>query len=195
MKIIGGKHRGRVFKSLHGQSLRPTAARTREAVFNIIEHGIDGPPPAASSVADVFAGAGSLGLEALSRGAASVVFIDNNENALACCRENVAALGEQHRSTLLRLDALHPPPPPLAAKTPCAYVFLDPPYNSGLAAPALGALFAEGWIGEGSICVVETAAKEPFEAPEGFKLIDERTYGAAKVTFLKMARNTILDLL
>lgn len=186
MRIIGGKHRGRVLKALHGRSLRPTADRTREAVFNIIEHGLGGPPLTASSIADVFAGAGTLGLEALSRGAAGAVFIDDDKDALNCCRKNAAALGEERNAILLKADAGRLPPPPLAAKAPCAYVFLDPPYNSGLAASALEALTASGWIGKDSICIVETAAGEPFAAPVGFKVIDERTYGAAKVTFLRI---------
>lgn len=184
MRIVGGKHRGRPLKAPKGRGVRPTSDRTREAVFNILEHGIDGPGLAGAAIADVFAGAGALGLEALSRGAARAVFIDNDPQALSWCRANAGSLGEGRNATFLKLDACRLPPPPLVAGAPCAYVFLDPPYGSGLAAAALGALAEKGWIGAGSVCIAETAASEPLAAPQGFEVVDERTYGAARVTFL-----------
>ncbi len=186
MRIVGGSARGRAIKAPPGaRGLRPTSDRAREAIFNILEHGVDGPGIDGAAVADVFAGTGALGLEALSRGAASAVFIDNDGAAIACCRKNAAAIGKWRNAVFLKLDAGNPPPPPLAAKAPCAYAFLDPPYESGLLIPALTGLAAKGWIGPGSICVAETSAKEIFEPPRGFQLLDERTYGAAKVSFLK----------
>ncbi|MDH5749922.1 MAG: RsmD family RNA methyltransferase, partial [Rhodospirillales bacterium] len=138
-----------------------------------------------ASVIDVFAGVGALGLEALSRGAAHATFIDNGGDAIKYIHANAEKLCDATAFTVLKLDATRLPPPPLKARAPCAIAFLDPPYNSGLAVPALLSLAKGGWIGEGAVLVVEIAALEPFEAPLGFTLVDERTYGAARVIFLR----------
>jgi len=82
---------------------------------------------------------------------------------------------------VLRADPTRPPPAP----APVAIVLLDPPYGSGLGAPALAALAAAGWIDDAALCVVELSAKEPFAAPEGFAILDERRYGKARLTFLR----------
>jgi 16S rRNA (guanine966-N2)-methyltransferase len=171
-----------------GKNLRPTSERAREAVFNILEHGIDWPGIKNASVIDVFAGTGAYGLEALSRGAAHATFIDEDAGALELIRKNASTLGEEGRITPLRLDAAHLAPPPQMAATaaaPCRLAFCDPPYNSNLSGPALLELANKGWIGAGGVCVVEMAAKENFDPPADFDLLDERTYGAAKVIFLK----------
>ncbi len=189
MRIVGGAYRGRPLAAPAardgGKDVRPTSDRARQAVFNILEHGLDGAAGlAGASVLDLFAGSGALGLEALSRGAAHVTFVEIDGGALKCIRRNSGAMGAARAATLLKLDAARLPPPPLAARAPCAVAFLDPPYNSGLAAPALGGLAAKGWIGPGSVCVVEVAAKEDLTPPVGFAEIDARTYGAARVVFL-----------
>ena len=185
MRIVGGRLRGRALQAPRGRDLRPTADRVREAVFNILAHGIDGGDPEGAGVLDVFAGVGGLGLEALSRGAAHVTFIDDNQAALDCIRQSAAAYGESANVTLLRFDATRPTPPPIAAGAPCTLAFFDAPYGSGLTAPALTALAARGWIAGGAVCVVEVAAREPFEAPGGFETLDTRTYGAARIVFLR----------
>jgi len=186
MRIVGGKHRGRPLKAPPGRSLRPTSDRTRESLFNIIEHGLaewDGELQDAA-VIDAFAGTGALGLEALSRGAAHATFIDSAGGAVGLCRANAAALREPPNATVLKLDATRIPPPPRAAQAPCGVVFLDPPYGENLAGPALAGLAAKGWIADGALAVVEVACDEIFDPPPGFKLLDERGYGAAKVVFL-----------
>jgi len=132
-------------------------------------------------VLDGFAGTGALGLEAVSRGAAHVTLMEVNQAALRLCRENVEALGEQARVTVLGGDCLAP----VRTATPCDLIFLDPPYRSGVAGDALKALANAGWIAPGALCVVELAAKEPFTPPDGATLLDERRYGAAKVVFLR----------
>lgn len=189
MRIVSGRHRGRPLLAPEGRALRPTADRVRQAIFNILEHGLGGAgAPLDGAVAlDVFAGTGAMGLEALSRGAAKVVFIDRDEAALGLLRRNVAALGEQKNVLLLRLDAANLPPPPRAAGTPAAYAFLDAPYNSGLSGPALACLKGRGWIGPGAIAVIEIAAREPFAPPPGFAVLDERAYGSARVVFAVVA--------
>lgn len=185
MRIVGGRHRGRPLRAPGGRDLRPTSDRAREAIFNILAHGMEDFELDGASVVDVFAGTGALGLEALSRGAAHATFIDDDGRAMRAVRGNAAALGERGAVTLLTLDAARLPPPPLAAQAPCGLAFLDPPYGAGLAAPALEGLAARGWIAPGAVCVVELAAREPFAPPATFTAVDERTYGPARVVFLR----------
>lgn len=184
MRIVAGIHRGRVLRATPGLSIRPTLDRVREAVFNILAHGLDWDGLAGARVLDVFAGTGACGLEALSRGAAHAVFIDRDAAALACIRRNAAALGEDARITLLRADATRLGPPPPATGGGFTLAFLDPPYGAGLAAPALGALAKCGWLGAGAVAVVETGCGEALTPPTPFRLRDQRTYGPARVSFL-----------
>lgn len=188
MRIVGGRHRGRPIAP-PPDGVRPTSDRAREAVFNILEHGIAGAAIAGVTVLDVFAGSGAMGLEALSRGAQRVTFIDTSGEALRGIRRNAAKLGEAANATLLKLDIERLPPPPRVAGTPAALAFLDPPYGSGLAAPALVALAARGWIAADTIVVAEVAAREPFTPPPGFEALDERSYGAARMIFLRKTKS------
>ena len=184
MRIVGGRHRGRRLVAPPGESVRPTSDRAREALFNILSHGrfaASGLPFAGKPVLDAFAGTGALGLEALSRGASAAVFIETEREALAALRRNIAALGEEDSVRVMASDATRPP----RATMRCAVAFLDPPYGSGLAAPALAALAAAGWFAEGALAVVEIAAREPLPVPDGLSLIDERVYGAARLVFLR----------
>jgi len=185
MKIAGGRHRGRALAA-PATGVRPTAARTREALFNILAHG--GLTPDGSSavvdavVLDAFAGSGALGLEALSRGAAHVVFWDTDRAALAAILAALDTLGETARAEVALADATRPPP----ARRPCTLALLDPPYDSGLAAPALAALAGAGWLAPGALVAVESRAKDgPFAPPPGFEALDDRTYGAARLTLLR----------
>jgi 16S rRNA (guanine966-N2)-methyltransferase len=184
-RIIAGKHRGRPLKVPVTGSVRPTADRVREALFNILAHGIDWPGFDGISVLDVFAGSGACGLEALSRGAAHATFIDHDAAALMAIRRNAAAIGEARTVAMLKLDATRLPAPAGAACAPCAFVFLDPPYESGLATSALRGLEARRWLAPGAIAVVEVAAREPIVIPPGYVLLDERAYGAARLVFLR----------
>ncbi len=205
MRIVAGRHRGRRLEAPAGMAVRPTADRTREAMFNILtqgklpwrapvgERGAEGQdapghdserrgnPLAGARALDAFAGTGALGLEALSRGAAFVTFMENQAAALTACRNNIALLEETARSQALRCDVLRPPPAP----APCDLVLMDPPYNQGLAAPALAALESAGWLAPGALAVVELMAKEPLALPEGFEALDERKYGKARLVFLR----------
>jgi len=184
MRVVGGKHRGRRLLAPPGAKVRPTSDRAREALFNILSHGefaAGGIAFAGAAVLDAFAGSGALGLEALSRGAAEAVFIEQDRDALAILRKNIEALGEGPHTRILPGDATHPP----RAMSTCAVAFLDPPYRSGLAAPALTALRATGWLAPGALAVIEVAAREELLLPPGFTLIDERRYGAARLAFLR----------
>jgi|HubBroStandDraft_1064217.scaffolds.fasta_scaffold00252_30 16S rRNA (guanine966-N2)-methyltransferase len=183
MRIVAGKHRGRTLQVPEGDGVRPTGARAREALFNIIEHGRfarDGSRLLERRVLDAFAGTGALGLEALSRGAAQASFLELAPAARKLLRANIALLGEEARSLILSGDATRPPPAP----APAALAFLDPPYGQGLGGKALTALAEAGWFEPDALIVLEIGAKEDFDAPEGFTLLDERRYGAARLLFL-----------
>jgi len=184
LRIVGGVHRGRRLTVPLGDAVRPTSDRTREALFNILSHGgfaAGGLPFADRPVLDAFAGTGAFGLEALSRGASSAAFIENGREAIAILRRNIAALDEEDRAHVLAGDATRPPRAGFAS----ALAFLDPPYRSGLAASALTALAAAGWLAADALAVIEIAASEEFSSPAGFARVDERVYGAARLVFLR----------
>lgn len=190
MRVTAGAHRGRKLAVPAGREVRPTSDRVRQALFNILEHGgiVDGggSPVRDAHMLDAFAGSGALGLEALSRGAAHATFMETATPALDAISHNVDACREAQKAQILRADATRPP----RAPTPCGVVFLDPPYYRELAAPALTALAAAGWLAEGAICCVELAADEAFTPPEGFKALDERRYGAARIVLLRRDSHT-----
>ena len=186
MRIVGGSHRGRRLFVPPGGTVRPTSDRAREALFDILSHGdfaAEGVLFADTAVLDAFAGTGAFGLEALSRGAAEAVFIESDREALIALRRNIAMLGETARTRIVAGDATRPPP----ASVACAVACLDPPYASGLAAPALAALAGAGWLAGAALAVVEIGARERLAPPQGFALCDERGYGAARLVFLRRA--------
>ena len=187
MRITAGAHRGRRLAVPAGRDVRPTSDRARQALFNILDHGgfVDGggSPIRDAHVLDAFAGSGALGLEALSRGAASATFMETASSALDAIRQNVKACREEDKAEILRADATKPP----QARTVCAIAFLDAPYSKGLTVPSLTALAAAGWLADGAICCVELAADEAFTPPEEFEPIDERKYGAARIVLLRFS--------
>ena len=185
IKIVGGRHRGRTLATPEGLETRPTSSRTRESLFNILAHAnwrADGTSPLIDArVLDGFAGSGALGIEALSRGAAHATFLDNDATAIKLIGENLRKLGETAAAKVIRADATQPPP----TREGCDLVFLDPPYRSGTAGPALTALAEAGWMKPGAIVTVEVATTEDLVPPPGFETIDERRYGAAKIVILR----------
>jgi len=188
IRIIGGKHRGRMLETPPGEATRPTANRARESLFNILVHARwredeDGgtSPLIEARVLDAYAGSGALGLEALSRGAAHVTFLDNDAAAIKSIGDNLRKLGETGAAKVVRADATRPPP----SREPCDLVFLDPPYRSDQAPTAITALAGAGWMTPGCIVTVELAHNEDLLPPPGFESIDERRYGAAKIVILK----------
>ena len=184
LRIVAGKHRGRTIAAPPGLATRPTSSRARKSLFNILAHASwrddGGSLLGGARVLDAFAGSGALGLEALSRGAAHVTFLDSDGQAIRLIGENLRKLGETAAARAIRGDATRPPP----SSQPCDLVFLDPPYRSGLATPALSALTEAGWIASGTIVTVELAHNEDLALPAGFETIDERRYGAAKMVIL-----------
>ncbi len=189
MRIVGGRHRGRRIAAPPGEAVRPTSDRAREAVFNMLAHGGFGAGGASlvagAVVLDAFCGTGAMGLEALSRGAARAVFIDNEPAALVAVRANIAALREHATTRVMAADATRPPPRPKDLP-PATLAFFDPPYAENIADAAL-AVFAEGgWLAPGALCVVEQAARAPMlAAPAGFEALRSRRYGAARMAVLR----------
>ncbi|WP_169567744.1 16S rRNA (guanine(966)-N(2))-methyltransferase RsmD [Sneathiella limimaris] len=186
MRIVGGTYKGKRLYLPEDKRIRPTADRTREALFNILAHNADfrldtGPMPRGATVLDVFAGTGALGVEALSRGAAHVTFMDNHPDSLKLIKQNVALVGGQRNASILNRDGTFAG----QSSKPMDLIMMDPPYKMNLAGPALESLQKGGWIGDKTVVALELAAKEPFEIPEGLNLLEERKYGAAKLLILK----------
>lgn len=168
-----------------GQSTRPTSDRTRQALFNVIEHAAWAPPLEGARVLDVFAGSGALGIEALSRGAESACFIERDPEAVRTLEANLRALGVSSRGRALRLDAVRLPP--ASADAGFDMVFLDPPYGRGLVEEALARLGEAGWLSHTRLIVAELAEADLFTPPQGWTLRDQRTWGVAAVYLLTPA--------
>lgn len=180
MRIVGGSLRGRRLRAPAGMRVRPTGERVREALFDILLHGGMARPLDGARVVDLFAGTGALGLEALSRGAASLTAVESEADVRGVLRANIEALGCADRATVVTGDAARLPP----AAAACDLALLDPPYRSGLAAPALGALVEGGWLAAETTVVVEHGADDPFEPPAALAVQDRRRYGRTALTFL-----------
>ncbi len=182
MRVVGGRLRGRALKSPESQATRPTADRLRESLFNILAHAYADPAEGARTL-DLFAGTGALGIEALSRGGAFTLFIDDGLEARALLRANVEALGLGGTSKVYRRDAtkLGPAYP----MEPFSLVFADPPYNKGLAEQALTSAREGGWLTPQALVVVEEAIAAAFKTPEGFEELERRGYDDTEFVFLR----------
>jgi 16S rRNA (guanine966-N2)-methyltransferase len=182
MRVVGGRLRGRNLAAPKGSAIRPTSDRLRESVFNILGHAYGGPVGGAR-VLDLFAGTGALAIEAVSRGAAFALLIDDGAEARALIRQNVDALGLGQVTRVFRRDATklgmaHP-------VEPFGLVFLDPPYRKGLAEPALASLRDGGWLLPDALVVVEEAADAELVAPPGYDELERRTYDDTVVVFFR----------
>ncbi len=184
MRITTGRLRGKRLEAPPGLNVRPTSDRAREALFNVLVHRFQGDGRftlVGARVLDACAGTGALGLEALSRGAAHVTFLERDP-ALARRLQGLARdWGVAVETTVLRADVSRPPP----ASAPCSLILMDPPYGQGIPTPALAALDAAGWIAPGALCVVETDRPDPLAPPPGFTLADDRTQGRARLRILR----------
>jgi 16S rRNA (guanine966-N2)-methyltransferase len=182
MRIVGGRLKGRALNGPRGDGVRPTSDRLRESLFNVLAHSYGDPVPGAR-VIDLFAGTGALGLEAVSRGAAFALLVDDGAQARALIRANVENLGLGGVTRIFRRDARRlgdAPPGP-------AYdlAFLDPPYDRGLAEPALTSLARGGWLKPDALVVVEEAAAAMFEPAPGYELLERRDYGETELILLR----------
>lgn len=184
MRIVAGKFRGLHLAALGAGDaaahLRPTSDRVRESLFNMLASGRFGDPLADARVLDLFAGTGALGLEALSRGAAHVTFVDDGAKARALIRANIEKTRAMGATRLYRRGATD-----LGQNrnAPFTLVFLDPPYGKGLGQLALASAVAGGWLAEGALIVWEENA--PQTAPADFEPQDSRRYGESWITLLR----------
>jgi 16S rRNA (guanine966-N2)-methyltransferase len=183
MRVVGGRLRGRNLASPESREIRPTADRLRESVFNILVHAY-GDPISGARVLDLFAGTGALGIEAVSRGAAFVLFVDNGTEARALLRNNVEALGLGGVTKVYRRDATNLGP--AHPVEPFSLAFLDPPYGKGLAEKALTSLRDGGWLTQEAVVVVEEAKAAAFVAPAGFAEEERRAYDDTQFVFLRV---------
>jgi 16S rRNA (guanine966-N2)-methyltransferase len=182
MRVVGGLLMGRTLASPATRDIRPTADRLRESLFNILIHAY-GDPIEGARVLDLFAGTGALGIEAVSRGAAFALFVDNGTEARALLRNNIEALGLGGVTKVFRRDAgdLGPAHP----VEPFSLVFLDPPYRMKLAEKALASLRDGKWLTPDAMLVVEEAKVAGFAAPEGFEELERRAYDDTELVFLR----------
>ena len=182
MRIVGGRLRGRALVAPRSQAIRPTADRLREALFNILTHAY-GDPVGGARVLDLFAGTGALGLEAMSRGAAFALFVDDGAEARALIRQNVEALGLAAATRIFRRDAtklglVHP-------VEALSLAFLDPPYGQGLAEKALLSAREGNWLTDDALIVVEESVGA-FKTPGGFEESERRAYDDSEFTILRL---------
>jgi 16S rRNA (guanine966-N2)-methyltransferase len=195
MRIVAGLYRGRGLTAPAGLATRPTADRTRQAVFNVLEHAAWSPGLRGARVIDLFAGSGALGLEALSRGADFCLFVETDAAARGAIRDNLEALAPDGalfgRSRIHRRDATDLGLKPAGDGAPFDLAFLDPPYARGLGERALASLAGDGWLKTGAICVFERGADEPAPIVAGFAALDDRRYGAARVHVLKYSPGAV----
>ena len=182
MRVVGGSLRGRTIAAPKTQAIRPTADRLRESLFNVLIHAY-GDPISGARVLDLFAGTGALGIEALSRGGAFTLFVDDGAEARALLRENVVSLGLGGTSKVYRRDAtkLGPAYP----VEPFSLAFLDPPYGQKLAEQALASARTGAWLTPDALVVVEEAVKSAFAAPEGFAELERRRYDDTEFVVLR----------
>ena len=185
MRIVGGKFKGRAIKAPEGRDTRPTSDRARESIFNVLAHAEWAPSLEGARVIDAFAGAGALGLEAMSRGAAFCLFIETDSSARGAIRDNVEALQLFGSTRIHRRSATDLGPKPAGLGAPFDLVFMDPPYAYGLVPPALDQLIKGAWITPVALVIAETSADEAAPATPGWGLLDERVYGAARISFLR----------
>jgi 16S rRNA (guanine966-N2)-methyltransferase len=182
MRIVGGKFRGRILKSPSSKAIRPTSDRLRESIFNILVHAYADPITDAR-VLDLFAGTGALGLEAISRGAAYALFVEEAAEARALIRENVESLALTGASKIFRRDAAKLGD--MGPMQPFALVFCDPPYGQGLAEKSLASARDGQWLAPSALVVVEEALKAGFKAPEGFDELERRGYDDTELIIVR----------
>lgn len=179
MRIIAGKHRSRQLLAPEGHAVRPTTDKMRERVFSMLMHGRY-PALLNANVADLFAGTGALGLEALSRGASHVTFVEKSPSSIACLKKNIISLKEEDQTTLLQVSARALP----EVANAFDFIFMDPPYHKGLVEPTLHSIMAQKWLDKEGVIVCECATDDQIEYPEGLIEIDERRQGQQRVVFL-----------
>ena len=177
MRIIAGRFRGTQLVTLQDNHIRPTSDRVREALFNKLSHGIDDFEFQDARVIDLFAGTGALALEAISRGAAFALLVDDSTTARATIRRNVERLSLTGQTKIFRRDATRLGPFNLA--------FIDPPYDRGLGELAMQALADGGWLTGQAICVLEERRNVTLQPPPPFTELNRRDYGDTQMVIYR----------
>lgn len=180
MRIIAGEWRGRKITAPKGETTRPTADRTRETLFSMLTSRLG--TFEGLSVGDMFAGSGALGLEALSRGAAHCLFVEQEEQALKAIRANIAAFGAREKSDVRAGSVMGMG----AARQPLDLIMLDPPYETGAGMVALDKMQRQGWINDATWLALETGLKEDVSV-KNFAIDVERKVGKAKITLMRLS--------
>jgi 16S rRNA (guanine966-N2)-methyltransferase len=183
VRLIGGSFRGRALASVGkgdaGAHLRPTTDRVRESLFNVLQGGRYGDPIEDVRVLDLFAGTGALGLEALSRGATHVTFVENGRTGQSLIRENIALCQCKDKTKILGRDATRLPS---NSDAPYDLIFLDPPYGKQLGEAAMASAIRSGWIAEDALILWEESA--PISAPQGSDVLETRKFGGTNISFI-----------
>ncbi len=185
MRVVGGQLRGRPLASPRDERLRPTSDRVREAIFNILAHGIPDFTLPGAKVIDLFAGTGALGIEALSRGAAFCLFVEQDAEARGLIRRNIEAFGLSGVTRIFRRNAADLGG--AGSRDRFTLLFADPPYGRGLAERALASAADGGWLAEGAVAVVEEAKTSVIVLPAGFTEVDRRVWASTQVIFARFA--------
>lgn len=186
MRIVGGSMRGRALAAPKpgDLSVRPTSDRARESLFNILNHAWP-EKLRGTRIADLFAGTGALGLEALSRGAGAALFVETAAVSRGLIRTNIETFGLQGVARIFRRDATDLGP--IGTMEPFDLVFADPPYGKDLGERALISLQGGGWLKPDALIVLEEATNAAFDVPSGFVLADSRTMGETTIRFIQLA--------
>lgn len=182
-RIVAGRFRGRRLDVPKGRDVRPTTDRMRERLFSMLMHGRY-PDLLDATVADIFAGTGALGFEALSRGARHVTFVEKARPSIDCIRHNIKTLDVADEVTLIQKSATSLP----TCQTPCDFIFMDPPYRMGLVLPTLERITSGNWLARDGVIVCELASDEDTSFPETLEILDERTQGQQRVVFLSQKK-------
>ena len=188
MRVVGGRFSGRQLAGPRSNAIRPTSDRLRESLFNILTHAYGLPAPE-TRVLDLFAGTGALGIEALSRGAATALFVENSVEGRGILRTNMETFGLNGIARVLRRDASTLGRAGTIA--PFDLVFLDPPYGKGLGERALESAAEGGWLTPDALCVVEERADIEIELPPAFARLDRRETGDTQLAFLRFATGSV----
>ena len=184
MRIVSGHLRGRNIATPSGRNTRPTSDQTRESIFNILKHAEWAPSLDDAIVADIFAGSGALGLEAVSRGAAFCLFVETEPKARAAIRVNIEKMKISDDTRLHRYDATRLKIAPGNLRGKFTHIFMDPPYNRGLWKPVLSRLKQQNLLAEDGVIILEESVDAEIH-PSGFEILADKTWGAARVLFLK----------
>ena len=184
MRVVAGEFRGRPLLTPADARIRPTADRVRQTVFDILAHAY-GDAVSGARVLDLFAGTGALGIEALSRGAASVLFVEEGAEARGLIRGNVEAFGLTGRTRIFRRDATNLGPTGTVA--PFTLVFADPPYGKGLGERALASALAGGWLKLAAVVVMEEDVAATIQPVDGLEIKETRRIGDTQIAFMRLA--------